>query len=260
MAQVGRDRPQQVELALGEDEVAPRRRRAPDARPARPGARTRRDGRRGPGRRPAARRRRAMRAVIRLTSPASRICSIESRNFAATSLGSSTPVKALHARPRSAKRGVGHVHHQRRPVDSAAASRREAHEQDEPLGALVDRAQQRASLGRAPGRPARRCRAAPARQRPRQAERRPGCRRFSSSRAPSTTTGAPAAAATTAPASGPHTTSGSCVSRRQQRGDLRRSSPRAPPPPRDRSAAGASRPPRPGRRLRAGRRRAGRPP
>ena len=86
--------------------------------------------------------------MSRLTSAAARICSIESRNLAATSLGSLTPVYPLHARPRSAKVGWGTSTINAGRSASAAASRREAAQEHQALGALVDGVQERGPLGR----------------------------------------------------------------------------------------------------------------
>ena len=94
VAEVGRDRAQRVELAVRHHEVVPRVRR-PQPRPACRGATTtpRARPRRGRGRGPAR------------PAPASAICPIESRNFALTSVTSSTPVSSRQAAARSPNPG-----------------------------------------------------------------------------------------------------------------------------------------------------------
>ena len=147
MAQVGRDRPQQVELALGEDEVLP-------------GV----CGLQMGGQLAQARGRGVTGAQVQVGGQRHVVAAHARRDQAhlagVADLLDREPelrrhlARVVHAgegAPRPAtlgEGGVGHVHHQRGPVGQRGRLPARGAQQDEPLGALVDGAQQRASLGR----------------------------------------------------------------------------------------------------------------
>ena len=231
VAQVRRDRAQHLELALGEHQVVPAVTPGRAATRARRGASSRHAVRRGRDRPPAAPARRASAPRSGSTSAAARICSTESRNFAATSPGSPTPVSPPTRR--GARRSSGAGRRRRRAVRSlsASASRLGRRSAPGPLAAARrSRASSRAALGRRQVARARRSRAARPRARAASAASRERVRVARARARRAARRGPPAAAATIAAASGPQTTSGSLVSAASSERDLARPPRRRPGP------------------------------
>ena len=171
-----------------------------------------RGARRGRGRPARACRGPRVRAATRLTSAAAWICSIESRNLAATSTEPSAPRCSCSHADRAARRTTGTAARRAAPCGrSAPAPRRGCARsaRSEPRRLSICSSRRARSAGLRSSRPSKHsnaCSSAAASVASASASGR------SRSRTSIRTSGAPAAVATIAGASGPHTTSGRCVS------------------------------------------------